>query len=165
MQQTYPGLDPARYADTDERFRTFINCGARSMREYGEAVRQAAAVEYGGAAALVEKVYGKEGLAGFSWDTVYDKGLDLLLRAAEAEVQGQEEGEAEEAEEQWRRLRVGGGQGDEGVGVGVGGQRLCSASRWDPASRRCGSRRDAAPQGGGAGEGGWDAVDKALDEA
>eukprot|EP00198_Chlamydomonas_reinhardtii_P000528 XP_001689863.1 exostosin-like glycosyltransferase [Chlamydomonas reinhardtii] len=81
MQQTYPGLDPARYADTDERFRTFINCGARSMREYGEAVRQAAAVEYGGAAALVEKV------------------------------------------------------------------------------------RDAAPQGGGAGEGGWDAVDKALDEA
>ncbi|KAG2422747.1 hypothetical protein HXX76_015833 [Chlamydomonas incerta] len=126
MQQTYPGLEPAQYAEADPRFRTFINCGAGSMREYGAAVRQAAAAERGGAAALVEKVYGKEGLAEFSWDVVYNTGLDLLLRAAEAEVVGEDKGKEEE-------------------------ERLCSASKWDPVSKRCGFRKDA---GGGAAGGG-----------
>ncbi|GIL98165.1 hypothetical protein Vretimale_3596, partial [Volvox reticuliferus] len=41
MQQTYPGLDPKKYAASDAQFRAFLNCGDDDgMAAYGEKLRK-----------------------------------------------------------------------------------------------------------------------------
>ena len=40
MQQQYPGADPAQYVQLDEQFRSFVQCGADDMQEYGRRMRK-----------------------------------------------------------------------------------------------------------------------------
>ncbi|KXZ55832.1 hypothetical protein GPECTOR_2g1383 [Gonium pectorale] len=46
MRQEHPGVEPARYASVDERFRSFLHCGEPDMAAYGRKRRAQALERY-----------------------------------------------------------------------------------------------------------------------
>ncbi|EFJ50986.1 acetylglucosaminyltransferase [Volvox carteri f. nagariensis] len=62
MQQTYPGLDPRRYADTDPQYRHFLHCGdPDGMEAYGRKLQEAHLERY--PTASLPQVVGFGGIA------------------------------------------------------------------------------------------------------
>ncbi|KAG2486864.1 hypothetical protein HYH03_014547 [Edaphochlamys debaryana] len=114
MQQTYPDLDPAQYAATDEAFRSFVNCGEADMGAFGAKARAAAAARYPQPLTMPGLPNG----TALAWEHLYEKsggGLSrLLTHTSAASVPG--------------------------TGTSPAPLPLCSRSRWDPAELSCGRR-------------------------
>ncbi|KAG2491520.1 hypothetical protein HYH03_010096 [Edaphochlamys debaryana] len=111
MQQSYPGLDPAKYAETDEQYRNFVNCGEVDMSAFGAKARAAAAARYPVPLAMP----GLPNDTVITWEHLYaenGKGLARLIGAA---------GQHPKAEANTSLP-------------------LCSFSRWDLEPLRCVSR-------------------------
>ncbi|KAG2491598.1 hypothetical protein HYH03_010164 [Edaphochlamys debaryana] len=81
MQQTYADLDPAKYAETDEQYRNFVNCGEVDMSAFGAKERAAAAARYPQPLAIP----GLPNDTVITWEHLYaenGKGLSRLLAGA-----------------------------------------------------------------------------------
>ncbi|KXZ52297.1 hypothetical protein GPECTOR_10g929 [Gonium pectorale] len=117
MRVEHPGLDPARYASVDERFRSFVHCGDTDMAAYGRKARAAALARYPTLPGLPPDDQDP------TWEHLYANGDGLLplLKRYAMRRRGKADG-------------VGKGAGDEEQGLG---RRLCSMSAWDPPPARC----------------------------
>ncbi|PNW74962.1 hypothetical protein CHLRE_12g502450v5 [Chlamydomonas reinhardtii] len=109
MQQGHPGLHPSKYAEVDEQYRDFLNCGdPDGMASYGRKLRETQLAKYPTAPSL-----SKDPEKPMDWSDVYRKATAGFKKLVDA-----------------HRLPAEGSEPEPPL-------PLCSMSLWDPEQVRC----------------------------